>query len=1355
MTLSHRDFAADVAVVYDGGSAAGHGSGRLVAPGLILTAEHVISRAAPAVSPSGWKILLLGDKGEQKAWGQPYDAQCVWRGNEDLDIALLRILPSDSRPELPKPVLPPTFVRYELAKQIAEVYAVGFPDAWGTTSSTRDFNVPGSLWISSQGHPYSWIVTSPPDMPVGWKGMSGAAVCHLDSQDRLYLFGVVQEVPANFSHGQLQVARISKAFDDAGFRGVLGSAFGHDISLHTYAAEAYGKHRAPLSPTHKRGPLAALSNGIGGNELTGVEQFLEEYLLRPHAPLRFLGRRDEQTALSNWLTGQDSNNYFLVFGPAGRGKSALLTKWAAQIAVAGMFAVVIVPISIRFALSRGADLAKLWLQRLRYLSGEQTAPAASVEFWIDEIHRHLTTDRAVEDGGLVIIVDGVDEATDPDWFRFPRRLGNGVRVLVSSRILAGELSAEDVARRIGLPQGVPSMELPTLTREDLVEVQAVLRTLPEASDRLWRLTGGDPLLVKLYLDWFSDQINQSGQVPEFDPEPEQTGLARYTRMWWEQVERVSGIAIAGQVKQFLNVLSLALGPLMIEDIDGAARVDAFSIKSAQKSLSRILIGDGKNVGYTFSHPRLAQYFAEDLMTAPQRQAVEAQLVDYCRTAARLIGTRVIQPGEVSRYVLSFCIEHFSRARLPAKEHADLLEEGWMRAWHERDGHYGGYAAVVRKVKSLARAESQLRLNIRGALIQSTIIGLSDAIPVELLCEALDERLVTGAQAVELIRLIADPWARAVAIAEVSSRLTTADTVTALEVADQIMEIDSRLLAIAGLAGHLPPSIKDSVAADALRLAIQGTPLSALLARTIAKKTGGTVQNASMQLEAIAVDEFLGGWIRGDMTAYHRRIAQIIPLLHRDDREEFARMVVRARLHRDYRYDEAEFAQQLINAIVNFAPSDLLPTLYELLERSPNNKERTRQKLAYREEALSLNMAEVSAAKRREMTPADMAALQAHVKARWTTSRQIADGLLLNEFAAQALPLLNSANRSTIADRFAKLIAINEHQSDSEAVARVGLSVSPEWVSRFRELLGKSLALNVIFSPRLAREERWMLLREMLSHTHLKIEDQRALAICLNALDGEERADLSERILERIEGSSGDWAHNRNSSLLRAELIEAFAPPVVGSLGDQALRRIEAIIPRIKSAPDRALALATLALSAPSSTAPKLAWAAFVESARTDDQRHRTADLAPIAHLLPEDPSGFIAASGSPGERAGKLLLSLRDESRISVQERARRIVESQNFAKLDELWSDMFRDSFEPRWAMGHVMVSLKALARIDGPKVAALWSKGLDLASELARPNLIQYLQFTLPLLPVLLSTEDFAAVVSDVADIASWSWQ
>ncbi len=94
----------------------------------------------------------------------------------------------------------------------------------------------------------------------------------------------------------------------------------------------------------------------------------------------------------------------------------------------------------------------------------------------------------------------------------------------------------------------------------------------------------------------------------------------------------------------------------------------------------------------------------------------------------------------------------------------------------------------------------------------------------------------------------------------------------------------------------------------------------------------------------------------------------------------------------------------------------------------------------------------------------------------------------------------------------------------------------------------------------------MLLREMLSHTHLKIEDQRALAICLNALDGEERADLSERILERIEGSSGDWAHNRNSSLLRAELIEAFAPPVVGSLGDQALRRIEAIIPRIKSAP---------------------------------------------------------------------------------------------------------------------------------------------------------------------------------------------
>ena len=65
-------FLADVAAVYaEGEGGKSFGSGRLIAPGLVLTAGHVVdlpSREAPLLT--GWKVCLMGS-GRGTAGGPP------------------------------------------------------------------------------------------------------------------------------------------------------------------------------------------------------------------------------------------------------------------------------------------------------------------------------------------------------------------------------------------------------------------------------------------------------------------------------------------------------------------------------------------------------------------------------------------------------------------------------------------------------------------------------------------------------------------------------------------------------------------------------------------------------------------------------------------------------------------------------------------------------------------------------------------------------------------------------------------------------------------------------------------------------------------------------------------------------------------------------------------------------------------------------------------------------------------------------------------------------------------------------------------------------------------------------------
>src|SRR5262249_27095552 len=114
----------------------------------------------------------------------------------------------------------------------------------------RDYTIRGSLRIAALLGPYAWSIASAdkPDDPHGWKGMSGAAACWIGPEDKLYLFGAIQEVPVNFSGGLLEVARISKAIAYAAFFHHLQSALGEVPCLVPWvAAEYFGFSRQELT----------------------------------------------------------------------------------------------------------------------------------------------------------------------------------------------------------------------------------------------------------------------------------------------------------------------------------------------------------------------------------------------------------------------------------------------------------------------------------------------------------------------------------------------------------------------------------------------------------------------------------------------------------------------------------------------------------------------------------------------------------------------------------------------------------------------------------------------------------------------------------------------------------------------------------------------------------------------------------------------------------------------------------------------------------------------------------------------------------------------------------------------------
>jgi len=687
-----------------------------------------------------------------------HEAKIIWRGTDDLDLALLK-LSDDTQP---RPALTLVFASYNLVGPIAKVDAVGFPQAWLNARGTlRDYTVRGILRIASQLGPYTWSVppADKPDDPHGWRGMSGAAVCRIGSDDKLYLFGVVQQVPANFSHGQLEVARLSRGFDDAEFCDHLRIALGAAPRIVPFEL---GQSRPDL--------------GIARHFQTLTVAFTDEYLVSGTGPVAFGGRDVELNCLNAWLLDPNAPPRMLVTAPAGRGKSALLVQWMKALQSGGVFGpdgwqLAFMPISIRRGSNRPAVFYEGLARRLAEIAGE-ALPSKAIR-GADGFRyavRELLDRVADSDRRVIIVIDGLDEALQGsfDSAILPPVLPPNLRVLLSARWELGDSDSKGWLKRLGWDRNirVDSFELDRLEAHGIADVLVKLgapvdivareRALVE---RLVVLTEGEPLLVRYYAEDLWRDASKGAPVTRAHLDLMKPGFGSYFDHWFKRQEELWRQENAGidrdKVDRVLAVLAFALGPLegadlleLMKHIYGTSGVMAAD--RLLEPLRRFVFGDGKRgSGYVLSHPKIGRYLQEERFAA-RAAVLRRGFAAWGQAHLGDLNAGRVQPERASSYVLQFLPQHLDEAGASPEDFMMMVEEGWRLAWEKFEVGQRGFASAVRSAWSAQRRKNAdlrtLGAQWRCALVLSSIKSLGQNVPEELILAAVERGVLAPRQA---------------------------------------------------------------------------------------------------------------------------------------------------------------------------------------------------------------------------------------------------------------------------------------------------------------------------------------------------------------------------------------------------------------------------------------------------------------------------------------------------------------------------------------------------------------------------------------------------------------------------------
>jgi len=557
---------------------------------------------------------------------------------------------------------------------------------------------------------------------------------------------------------------------------------------------------------------------------TRIANFLCDYLGTPERPVPFGGREEALQALDRWLDDPTAPPYLLLAAPAGRGKSALLVRWLERLRQrAPDLPVVFVPVSLRYETASQAVFFAALAARLAHLFGEKVpadlnqAPA----IWRGMVSGYLS--RPAPNGRLLVVLDGLDEATDwqagPDLFPF--QPPPGLRIVVSARYLAGERGPEGWLRRLEWDRHrlARPLDLDPLTREGVAEVlQNMGFPLDELGRRvdivaeLHRLSEGDPLLVRLYVDDLREKGEAAARLQPEDLRSLRPGLEGYFDRWWEDQRKQWGEKAPLKepaVREVLNLLAAALAPLGQEDLLALSGLDTWTLAEALRPLARLVVGDGKQHGYAFSHPRLGQYFWEKLSQG-ERQTLERRFLDWgLKCVERLCGGEMA-PREVSPYLVRALGGHLTRAGAGPEDWLRLVHGAWAGANEALEGAYSLFlhdvtrawwacAAADREATARGEPAPYLGGEVRCALVEASLHSLAGNIPPALLAALVEKGVWTPAQGLAYARQVPDPGQRAEALEELAPHLPPDLLEQALAAAREIEWESARAKALAALA----------------------------------------------------------------------------------------------------------------------------------------------------------------------------------------------------------------------------------------------------------------------------------------------------------------------------------------------------------------------------------------------------------------------------------------------------------------------------------------------------------------------------------------------------------------------------
>lgn len=492
--------------------------------------------------------------------------------------------------------------------------------------------------------------------------------------------------------------------------------------------------------------------------------FFDEYFGASH-DTPFGGRENELQALDAWLSDPD-HTFALVVSEAGKGKSALLTQWAARVA-ARPVRVAFAPISIRFGTSLRGAAMRLLAQQLAALTGRKLSETRHVEALRADCEAMLSD---THEKPLVIVIDGVDEATG--W-----QLGADLalsaasancKILLSARSTP-TLDAHAWRQKIGLdPERTSLFWIAGLSR---VSVDSLLAEMPldpnrqsgALSEAIYRLSDGDPLLVRLYLEFLRGSPQNREKLPETPP-----GLEGWFSLWWSQLRsRWTGNPIMEPLAEdIFDLLAVSLGPIprktlltllrpKHKDPDLEPRMNFLL-----QDIRPLLLGDGENVPFALSHPRL-RYFRLDSMPEQQLEALRERFVVAGEAELEALSAQRLAPANASSYFVRYLGAHIESDPNPFDRLEKLVCPAWQSAWDALEGTYDGFLddayRAWKHAETIARTDISRRgislaVVARCGLVFSSVSSLVYSLPPNLAGPLVEQGIWSPAVALSQSRL---------------------------------------------------------------------------------------------------------------------------------------------------------------------------------------------------------------------------------------------------------------------------------------------------------------------------------------------------------------------------------------------------------------------------------------------------------------------------------------------------------------------------------------------------------------------------------------------------------------------------